>query len=249
MSIKPEIKEAMKRLGFSDYNIIIYETLLREKELDARILSQKTKVPYSRVYEILNEMIEKGFIVKLDGRPSTYTPKSPIDVLQGIQEQYEREFRDNSNLVKEPLMSLFSEQRSAQTTQMTITYGRPSNVVHMKNLIKNAVRSVSIVLVDFDVIFPEILDELRLLKLKHAKAQMIVPEGHDDEIEPLREMIEMKVVAMPAVNLVVTDDTNVLFISAGDYLKNVSEDMIGVSMVHASTSFIARKLFENLWSA
>ncbi len=249
MSIKPEVKEAMKKLGFSDYNIIIYETLLKEKELDARVLSQKTQVPYSRVYEILNEMIEKGFIVKLDGRPSTYVPKSPIDVLQGIQQQYEREFAINSAIVKEPLMGYFSETRSAQTAQISITYGKASNIVHVKSLIRNAVRSLYLLVSDYDLLFPDILDEIKLLKLKHVKPQIILSRKHEKskEVVALQDTGDLKFMDVPPTNMVIADDQNVLIVAAGDYVKNMSEDMVGVSMSHASTGFVTKLLFKNLW--
>jgi sugar-specific transcriptional regulator TrmB len=249
MSIKLEVKESLRKLGFSDYNIIIYETLLAEKELDARVLSMKTKVPYSRVYEILNEMIEKGFITKLDGRPSTYVPKSPIDVLQGIQQMQEKEFTENSAIVKDPLMNLYSETRSVQNAQVSITYGKATNIIHMKNLIKNSVRSISIMIVDFDILFPSILDELKLLKLKHVLPQVILPADHetDKDVVALNEAGQFKFMAIPLSNMIIADEQNVLLVAAGDYLKNVSEDMIGVSMSHASTGFIMKLMFKNLW--
>nr|MDO8083529.1 helix-turn-helix domain-containing protein [Candidatus Sigynarchaeum springense] len=249
MSIKPEVKEAMKKLGFSDYNIIIYETLLKEKELDARVLSQKTQVPYSRVYEILNEMIEKGFIIKLDGRPSTYVPKSPIDVLQGIQQQYEREFAINSAIVKEPLMSFFSETRSAQTAQISITYGKATNLVHVKNVIRSAVRALYMIVTDYDLLVPDILDEIKLLKLKHVRPQIILSSKHEKnkEVPALQDTGDVKFMGVPPTNMVIADDQNVLIVAAGNYVKNMSEDMVGVSMSHASTGFITKILFKNLW--
>jgi len=249
MSIKPEIREALRKLGFSDYNIIIYETLLAEKELDARVLSMKTKVPYSRVYEILNEMIEKGFITKLEGRPSTYVPKSPIDVLQGIQQQQEKEFTENSSIVKEPLMNLYSETRSVQNAQIAITYGKATNIIHMKNLIKNSVRSLSIMITDFDILFPDLLDEFKLLKLKHVQPQVILPADHesDKDVMALQGIGTFKFMPLPPTNMIIADEQNVLQVAAGDYLKNVSEDMVGVSTSHASTGFISKLMFKNLW--
>ncbi|HME56136.1 MAG TPA: helix-turn-helix domain-containing protein [Candidatus Lokiarchaeia archaeon] len=251
MSIKPEVREALRKLGFSDYNITIYETLLAEKELDARVLSTKTKVPYSRVYEILNEMIEKGYITKLEGRPSTYVPKSPIDVLQGIQQQQEKELTENSAIVKEPLMNLYSETRSVQNAQISITYGKASNIVHMKNLIKNSVRSLSIVIFNFDILFSDILDELKLLKLKHVLPQVILPTEHenDDDVVALNDAGNFKFMLLPPTNMIIADEQNVLQVAAGDYLKNVSEDMVGVSTSHASTGFISKLMFKNLWES
>ncbi|MHA1791155.1 MAG: TrmB family transcriptional regulator [Promethearchaeota archaeon] len=249
MMLKQEVKNAMKKLGFSEYNIIVYETLLKEKELDARQLSQKTHVPYSRVYEVLNEMIEKGYIVKLDGRPSTYIPRSPIDVLQDIQSKQEHEFRTNSAIVKETLMNIYSEKRSAHNTQITITYGKNVIITHIKNLIKNAVRRLNIIIKDVDLILNDILDELKLLKLKHVKTKLIMPTNiqDDDRIKGLQDIGEFKFMKIPPWNFVLGDDKNAVLMTAGAYLKSVSEDIIGISAGHSATGFVLKELFTNLW--
>ncbi len=248
--MKPDVREALKKLGFSEYNIIIYETLLKDKELDARVLSQKTRVPYSRVYEILNEMIEKGHIIKHDGRPSTYIPRSPIDVLQSIQHVQESEFQTNSMIVKEPLMGIYSESRSAQNAQLTITYGKLMNVVHLKNAIKNSVRSLQLVLNDFDLFLDDLLDELKLLKLKHVLTQVVLPGKYKDDprVHSIIDIGEFKFVQIPPLNLIIVDEQNTIMVTAGDYVKNVSEDIIGVSFTHSSTAFIMKSLFRNIWN-
>ncbi|MHA1610466.1 MAG: helix-turn-helix domain-containing protein, partial [Promethearchaeota archaeon] len=72
LEIKSEVRAAMKNLGFSDYFTNIYIALLEFGESSAQTLSDVTKVPYSRIYEVLNEMIRKKIITKIDGRPSTF---------------------------------------------------------------------------------------------------------------------------------------------------------------------------------
>ena len=251
MSVKPNVKEVLRELGFSDYNIIIYHTLLKEKELDARELSQKTKVPYSRIYEILNEMIDKGIIIKLDGRPSTYIPKSPMDVLQGIQQNQEEKFMVNSTIVKEPLMSLYSETRSAHTTPTTITYGQETNLVHLNNMINHAVRSVNLILTQFDTFCPNIIDELKVLPLKNVKSRFILPETAKNSkfIKEIAEIGDIRYIKIPPVTLLIADDQNTIILASGEYLKNVSEDMIGITFAHAATNFISKQLFDNIWQS
>ena len=57
--VKPEIRNAMKSIGFTDYFINLFVTLLNCGEMNAHELSDITQVPYSRIYEILNEMVAK----------------------------------------------------------------------------------------------------------------------------------------------------------------------------------------------
>ncbi|MHA1699866.1 MAG: TrmB family transcriptional regulator [Promethearchaeota archaeon] len=251
MPLKLEVKKALKSLGFSDYNIIIYETLLREKELDARQLSQKAKVPYSRVYEILNDMIEKRYIIKLDGRPSTYKPCSPIDVLKEIQKRRDQEFEQNSKIVKDTLMNIFTEKRSAATANVAITFGMSTNTTRMLNVIKNAVRSISMIIRDEAVFIPKIMGELSLLKLKHVKAKILLSSSSKSKayIEEISRVAEIKYLDDPPITLLIGDEQNVLIIAAGDYLKKVSDDLVGMSISNSPSAFVINSLFQNLWKA
>lgn len=252
MSLKEEVKRSLRNLGFSDYNILIYETLLRDRELDARQLSTKTKVPYSRVYEILNEMIDKGYIIKMDGRPSTYVPRSPIDVLQHIHNTQEKAFQHNSDLVRETLMRIYSEKKSAHQANVTIIYGKDSNLTHLRTVIKNSIRSLHLMMKDFEMFIDGITEELKLLSLKHVKARFILPrkvKAREDIIKILEKLGQVKYLDNVPSNVILSDEKNAIFLSAGNYLESVPEDMIGISMAHAALALVGRSLFQGAWDS
>ena len=56
LDIHPNIRDSLKSMGFTDYFINIYIGLIQKGEQNASDLSKLTKVPYSRIYEVLNEI-------------------------------------------------------------------------------------------------------------------------------------------------------------------------------------------------
>jgi len=77
------VKESLRAIGLTDYEISIYLTLISKGPMDARELSESSGVPYSRIYNILTQLEkEKMFILREENtRPSTYFAKSPDEVL------------------------------------------------------------------------------------------------------------------------------------------------------------------------
>ncbi|MFX0070290.1 MAG: TrmB family transcriptional regulator [Candidatus Hermodarchaeota archaeon] len=68
-----DFKKLLKRAKLSSYEIHAYLTLLRSSDLTARELSEKSKVPTGRIYEILEELKNKGMIEIKSKRPKIYS--------------------------------------------------------------------------------------------------------------------------------------------------------------------------------
>ena len=63
--IPDNVKEALKSIGLTDYEISIYLTLISKGPMDARELSEASGVPYSRIYNILTQLEkDKLWIIK-----------------------------------------------------------------------------------------------------------------------------------------------------------------------------------------
>ncbi len=71
-----EFKKLFKRANLSSYEIHGYLTLLRSSDLTARELSEKSKIPTGRIYEILEELKNKGMIEIKSTRPKIYSALS-----------------------------------------------------------------------------------------------------------------------------------------------------------------------------
>lgn len=76
-SLSNEIKEFLKSAGLSNYEIRVYTMLLSSDNLTARDISRKSRVPAGRVYDVLEELRERGMIEIRESRPKIYRAISP----------------------------------------------------------------------------------------------------------------------------------------------------------------------------
>ena len=61
-------------MGLNAYEIDTYTALLEEGEMTAMEISRKASVPYSKIYEVLNSLKEKGWVKSSESRPNRLLP-------------------------------------------------------------------------------------------------------------------------------------------------------------------------------
>jgi Predicted transcriptional regulators len=77
MSLSEKTKKAMEEVGLGSYEIKVYISLLENGSMPASELSKKSSVPYSKIYEVLNSLEERGWIESNSSRPQKFFPNSP----------------------------------------------------------------------------------------------------------------------------------------------------------------------------
>ena len=60
MSISDGVRKSLEKIGLTSYEIRTYTSLVNSGELNASELSNKSGVPYSKIYEVLGTLEEKG---------------------------------------------------------------------------------------------------------------------------------------------------------------------------------------------
>ena len=84
----------LKGLGLTMYEAQAYVTLTSLISSTASEVSEKSSIPRSKIYDVMNGLIKKNFIDVEDGRPLTYTVKSPVEVLNREKERIDEEIDD-----------------------------------------------------------------------------------------------------------------------------------------------------------
>ena len=123
--IPENVKESLKKLGLTDYEISIYITLISKGPMDARELSEASGVPYSRIYNILTQLEkEKMWILKEDSRPSRYFAKSPDEALVIAKKQYNDSFNEHSSKIIHTLTPIYQSHDTPIKIALYIHRGR-----------------------------------------------------------------------------------------------------------------------------
>ncbi len=89
--------EKLKSLGFSQYEITCYLTLAAQHPINGSQISRISGIARSRVYDVLRNMVRKGFVLEVgEGR---YVPLPPEELYKHLQ----REFEEGLDTLKEKL--------------------------------------------------------------------------------------------------------------------------------------------------
>lgn len=86
--------EELKGFGLSTYEANAYGVLLRLGVADASTVAQKADIPFGRVYDVLNGLVERGLLSLQDGRPKQYRALPPRVGLSALLAQRKRELDD-----------------------------------------------------------------------------------------------------------------------------------------------------------
>jgi len=79
--------EKLKTLGFSQYEIACYLTLAAQHPINGSQISRISGMARSRVYDVLRNMVRKGFVMDVgDGR---YVPLPPEELYRRLQQEFE----------------------------------------------------------------------------------------------------------------------------------------------------------------
>ncbi len=74
----------LERLGLTEYEAKTLNTLFKLREAEAPVISRVAQVPKTRVYDVLEKLIQKGLLIEIKGRPKLYRaiePERAIDTL------------------------------------------------------------------------------------------------------------------------------------------------------------------------
>ena len=86
------ILKHLQALGFSQYESKAYLALLQQGQVTGYELAKNSGIPASKIYAVLNKLVEKEIILALDSDPVRYMPISPDDIINRLQGNYQRAF-------------------------------------------------------------------------------------------------------------------------------------------------------------
>jgi len=109
--------DALDRLGLTEYEETALRELFRLGRTTAPDLAEAAGIPKARVYGVLDELADRGFLKVVPGRPKEYVVRSPGEVLDQARENRRQSFEsfaDDIEAAREPFTAAFGpEFRSA----------------------------------------------------------------------------------------------------------------------------------------
>ncbi len=123
MSISDKTKKALEKIGLTSYEIRTFSALLKAGEQTASDLSQKSGVPYSKIYEVLGTLEDKSWIGSDDSRPTKYFAKSPATGLETTKQKIESDFSQHQSVILNELGPLYEKSGTREKPDIWVLSG------------------------------------------------------------------------------------------------------------------------------
>jgi sugar-specific transcriptional regulator TrmB len=105
--------DAFERLGLTEYEETALRELFRLGRTTAPDLAEAAGIPKARVYGVLDELADRGFLKVVPGRPKEYVVRSPEAVLDRAQENRRQAFESfatDLEAAREPFTEAFGPE-------------------------------------------------------------------------------------------------------------------------------------------
>lgn len=110
------------QLGLSEYEAKVYLALLKKKSLLAREVSQISKVPRTRIYEVLSKLIEKGLCVEILNNVKRYKAVEPSVALNRLLLYKREELNKSEELANSVISDLMVQYNSEKEVVNPLEY-------------------------------------------------------------------------------------------------------------------------------
>ena len=244
MSVSDATLKALKQMGLTEYETQAYLALVDGGQMSASDVSTKSKVPFSRIYDVLGRLEEKQFIQVQKGRPSMYVAKAPTEVMRLIRLDWEERLKESSTLVIEELQPLFEKETKATPRDVWLIHGRAAILAKAMEMFDSAKELVLLSLPSFDMadqdidtIVERVLDvkaDVRILTSAISEGlKALIPENFEVRT---RERVF-------GAGLVVDNKFTLIMLASGDD----NQEFLGIYSSHAVFAAMSNSYFESLW--
>ena len=248
MSVSDKTKKSLENIGLTSYEIRSYTTLLKEREINASEISEKSGVPYSKIYEVLGTLEEKGWIGSDDSRPTKYFAKSPTTALETTKQSVENEFLKNQSVILTELTSLYEKSGTSEKPDIWVISGAMNIVAKIMELVENCRSEVLIAIPQAgEEIVKQALPKLRHLNEKGVKITILTSDKLDKEsVKAISRIAKIKIKSGLFGGGIISDKRYVVILMGPEISGSKTTDIVAIWADHAGLAGFAKEYFEYL---
>ncbi|MDH5462178.1 MAG: BlaI/MecI/CopY family transcriptional regulator [Candidatus Bathyarchaeota archaeon] len=192
MSISEEARKTLRQIGLTSYETRAYLALIESGVMTASQVSERSDVPYSKIYETLNSLQRKGWIETKKGRPTRYYPKAPSEAFQATRLRLEENMRLWNQAVIEELQPLYERREFREKPDIWILRGESSVLAKLQEMLDGARKELMVAAPGFARVFMDAgVPALNRLQSGGVDIRVMVSGGWN--VEELRGVGELRV--------------------------------------------------------
>jgi sugar-specific transcriptional regulator TrmB len=245
MSVSEKALKALKELGLTEYETSAYLALVEWGQMPASDISTKSRVPYSRIYDVLGRLEEKGFIQVQKGRPTIYIAKAPSEVVRLVRLDWEDRIETASKTVTDELQPLFEQETAATTRDVWLLHGRAAILAKALEMLDSAREEVIVTLPTLSSDLPDIEPVVdRVFGIKASRIKVLTSGIDEKLVALLPSSFEVRTrERVFGVGIVVDSRETMIMLAAGES----EEEFLGIFSSHAVFAAMASAYFTSMW--
>ena len=248
MSISDKTRKALERIGLTSYEIRTFSVLLKSGELTASDLSQKSGVPYSKIYEVLGTLEEKGWIGSDDSRPTKYFAKSPATGLETTKQRMEGEFSQDKSVILNELVPLYEKSGTSERPDIWVLSGAVNIAAKILEMVESCRSEVMVALPEAgQELVRQALPKLRSLHDRGVDITVLTSDKMDREsLKAITRLATVKIKKGLFGGGIISDRRYVVILLGPEMGGVQSADVVAIWADHAALAGFARQYFEYL---
>jgi sugar-specific transcriptional regulator TrmB len=149
MSISENTRDTLREMGLNAYEIDAYTVLLKGGQMTAMEISRDASVPYSKIYDVLNSLKQKGWVKSSESRPFKYYPVPPVEAATFTKLKLEDKCQSWESTVTEELQPLYEKRVLVERPDMLILRGQQAVLTKLEEVLMKATKEVMIAAPEF----------------------------------------------------------------------------------------------------
>ncbi|HYX56637.1 MAG TPA: helix-turn-helix domain-containing protein [Nitrososphaeraceae archaeon] len=250
MSISDKSRKAMESLGLTSYETKVYLSLLETGSMTASDISKRSGVPYSKIYEVLNSLEDKGWLESDSSRPQKVFPKSPLTALEAMRMRIENDIRDNENLIVSELMPIYQKSGIREKPEIWVVRGIYNIAAKVSEIIQTCQHELLIALPQVaENIAKPIQPMLRMLHEKGVRITVLASEETTtDTVRAISRIAEVRLKNNMFGGGVIGDSKQVMILLGEGRSDNMNMEPIAIWAEHTGLAGFAKDYFHYLWA-
>ena len=248
MSISDQTRKSLEKVGLTGYEIKTFTSLLKTGEITASNLSQQSGVPYSKIYEVLSALEEKGWIGSDKSRPTKYFSKSPNSALQTTKQRIEEDFTKNEKIILSDLNPIYKKSGTTERPDIWVLTGTMNIATRILEMIETCRKEVLIAIPKAgEEMVKQALPRIRQLHDKGVKITILTSDKFDkDALKGLKRIASVKIKKGLFGGGIISDKQYVVILLGPEISHSNSSEIIAICTDHAALSGFATEYFEYL---
>jgi len=247
VSLSERAEKALEQLGLTGSEVKAYVALLRGGTMTASDVSRQARIPYSKVYDALEALHEKGWVEEQKSSPIVYTARPPDTALEELESRQETQRKEKQSLALEELMGVYQKRGEQEKPDIWIMRGTSEILSRVKNLLLNCRTELLVALPPQILPFiDQVVPLLAALKERGVKNMILTsPEIPNEAMEQLSKVAEVRTRKTMYGGGIISDSREVVLLLAG----GEQSVPLAIWASHHGLASFAKDYFEHLWDS